>query len=218
MSGRAPSARLFVAVDPPGQVALELAAWARLAARETRSGSRAGEQPLRVLAPELLHVTVYFLGNRAVDEIPALAEQLAECERPPVQLSIGAPLWLPPRRPRALAVELRDEGGALARIQTEAAARLERAGRDPQPHEQAPPRSGARGGPQRFHPHITVARMRHDAGRRRRTRAWAGDGCGERTLPPTPGLSFAPSELVLYRSWLSPEGASYEALSAFAIG
>jgi RNA 2',3'-cyclic 3'-phosphodiesterase len=218
MSRRAPSARLFVAVDPPEQVALELAAWARLAARETRSGSRAGQQPLRVLDPELLHVTVCFLGNRAVDEIPTLAEQLAACDRPPVQLSIGAPLWLPPRRPRALAVELHDAGGALARIQTEAATRLERVGRDAQPHEQALPRSGARGGPRRFHPHITVARMRHDARRHRRARACTGDGCGARALPSTPALSFSPAELVLYRSWLAPEGASYEALSAFAIG
>lgn len=218
MSGRAPSARLFVAVDPPEQVALELAAWARLAARETRSGSRAGQRPLRVLDPELLHVTVCFLGNRAVDQIPALADQLAGCVRPLVQLSVGAPLWLPPRRPRALAVELHDEGGALARIQTEAAARLGRADPDAQPHEQAPPRSGAHGGPRRFHPHITLARMRHDAGRRRRPRSSSAEGCGERALPPTPALSFAPAELVLYRSWLSPEGASYEALSAFAIG
>jgi RNA 2',3'-cyclic 3'-phosphodiesterase len=218
MSGRAPSARLFVAVDPPEQVTLELAAWARLAARETRSGSRAGQQPLRVLDPELLHVTVCFLGNRAVDEIPTLTEQLAACERPPVQLSIGAPLWLPPRRPRALAVELHDGGGALARMQTEVATRLERVGSDAQPHEQAPPRRGARGGPRSFHPHITVARMRHDAGRRRRARAGTSDGWGDRSLPPTPALSFAPAELVLYRSWLSPEGASYEALSALAIG
>jgi 2'-5' RNA ligase len=217
MSGHAPSARLFVAVDPPEQVALELAGWARLAARETRSGARTGERPLRVLDPELLHVTVCFLGNRAVDEIPTLADRLAACERPPVQLSFGAPLWLPPRRPRALAVELHDDDGALAGIQSEVATRLERTGHDAQPHEQAPPRSGARG-PRRFHPHITVARMRHDAGRRRRARGSSGEECGNRTLPPTPALSFAPAELVLYRSWLSPEGASYEALSAFAIG
>jgi 2'-5' RNA ligase len=206
-----------VAVDPPAQVALELTAWARLAARERRSGSRPGQQPLRVLDPELLHVTVCFLGNRAVDEIPTLADQLAACERPPVQLSIGAPLWLPPRRPRALAVELHDEVGALAGMQTEVAARLERI--DQEPQRQTPPRTGGRARTRRFHPHITVARMRQDAGRRRRARgAWTGDGCGERALPPTPALSFAPGELVLYRSWLSPEGASYEALGAFAIG
>jgi hypothetical protein len=40
----------------------------------------------------------------------------------------------------------------------------------------------------------------------------------ERLLPATPPLSFLPSELVLYRSWLSPEGASYEPLAAVALG
>jgi 2'-5' RNA ligase len=58
----------------------------------------------------------------------------------------------------------------------------------------------------RFRPHITVARMRDGAAPR------------ERALPPTPSLSFVPSELVLYRSWLSPDGASYEPLASFTIG
>jgi hypothetical protein len=40
----------------------------------------------------------------------------------------------------------------------------------------------------------------------------------ERALPATPQLSFVPRELVLYRSWLSPNGASYEALAAHPIG
>ena len=35
------------------------------------------------------------------------------CGRVVGELSLGAPLWLPPRRPRALAVEVRDESGAL---------------------------------------------------------------------------------------------------------
>lgn len=205
MSRRAPSARLFVAVDPPEQVALELAVWARVSAREKQSRSGAAQQGLRVLDPGLLHVTLCFLGNRAVQEIPALADQLAECERPPVELSVGAPLWLPPRRPRALAVELHDQDGTLARIQAEVAARLE-------PSEQE---KHERKRSQRFRPHITVARIRHDSARR--LRAPSGQR-GQRSLPPTPALSFAPAELVLYRSWLSPEGASYEALSAFAIG
>lgn len=212
MSRRAPSARLFVAVDPPEQVAMELADWARSAAREAQSHARGSQQALRVLDPELLHVTLCFLGSRAVDEIPALTGQLAACERPPVELSLGAPLWLPPRRPRALAVELHDSRGELARIQAEVAARLE-----PSAQEAHGPRAGGGAGakPRRYRPHITVARMRYDSGGRSRSPAGV---VGERSLPPTPALSFAPAELVLYRSWLSPEGASYEALSAFAIG
>jgi hypothetical protein len=34
-----------------------------------------------------------------------------------------------------------------------------------------------------------------------------------RVLPATPALSFTPASVVLYRSWLSPAGASYEALA-----
>jgi hypothetical protein len=40
----------------------------------------------------------------------------------------------------------------------------------------------------------------------------------KRTLPPTPALSFLPNELILYRSWLSPEGANYEPLTSYLIG
>jgi RNA 2',3'-cyclic 3'-phosphodiesterase len=208
MSRRAASARLFVAVDPPEQVANQLAAWARAAARERRSGGGSQQQALRVLDAELLHVTVCFLGERAVDELSALEEQLATCELSPVELSVGAPLWLPPRRRRALAVELHDKDGALARIHAEVSSRLETT--DPALFNQRLERRGTSAKPRRFHPHITVARMRAD-GRSRRSHGPSGKD-GEPLLAPTPSLSFVPTELVLYRSWLSPEGASYESL------
>jgi RNA 2',3'-cyclic 3'-phosphodiesterase len=214
MSRRAPSARLFVAVDPPEQVAAQLAAWARTAARERRSGGGAQQQALRVLEPELLHVTVCFLGNRPVEEIQSLTDELSACDRPAVRLSVGAPLWLPPRRPRALAVELHDKDGTLARIHAEVTSRLETA--DQTPLDQTRERHGASAKPRRFHPHITVARMRAD-GRGRRPRGPSGEH-GESLLPPTPSLSFVPAELVLYRSWLSPQGAGYEPLSALPLG
>jgi 2'-5' RNA ligase len=214
MSRRAASARLFVAVDPPEQIAAQLAAWARAAARERLSKGGSQQQTLRVLDPELLHVTVCFLGERSVEEIPTLEDHLAQCERVPVELSVGAPLWLPPRRPRALAVELHDKDGALALIHAEVASSLETT--DPALLNHPLERRGASAKPRRFRPHITVARMRADARGRRR-----GGQSGERVealLPPTPSLSFAPAELVLYRSWLSPQGASYEPLSALPLG
>lgn len=213
MNRRAASARLFVAVDPPEQVAAQLEAWARAVARERRSEGGSQQQALRVLDPEILHVTVCFLGERTVDEIPLLEEQLAMCERAPVELSVGAPLWLPPRRPRALAVELHDKDDALARIHAEVTSRLETT--DPALLDQTSERRGASAKPRHFHPHITVARMRAD-GRGRRSHGPSGGG-GEALLPATPSLSFAPAELVLYRSWLSPEGASYESLCALPL-
>jgi RNA 2',3'-cyclic 3'-phosphodiesterase len=181
-----------VAVDPPEEVCRRLAEWAREAARGARGGLA-----LRVLDPELLHVTLCFLGNRPASEMDLLGDQLAACGGEAGELSVGAPLWLPPRRPRALAVELHDEHHRLARLQANVAEALTEA--EPDGHEQP-------GAKRRFRPHVTVARM----GR--------GDAPRERALPATPALSFVPTELVLYRSWLSPQGASYEAVAAHPIG
>lgn len=208
MSIRAPSARLFVAVDPPAEVRAALEAWARTAART-----------LRTLDADLLHVTVCFLGERPLQEVDSIAAELEACERPAVELSLGAPLWLPPRRPRALAVELHDEQGTLTSIHREVVARLaldgderfEAAGRSltgqaSSSHASGPQRPSGGRRPQRFRPHVTVARMR------------GGEAPRERSLPPTPVRLFAPAELVLYRSWLSPEGASYDSLAAAPLG
>lgn len=199
-----PTARLFVAVDPPEEVCRALAAWARSAARTGDRGARPNAS-LRVLDPKLLHVTLCFLGNRPAEEMDALAAQLSACEGTAGELSLGAPLWLPPRRPRALAVELHDGGGELARLQAHVVGALQEVS-GWQPVGGAPGETGAAGARRRFRPHVTVARMSRGA-----TRV-------ERVLPPTPSLSFVPSELVLYRSWLSPEGASYEVVASHLIG
>jgi 2'-5' RNA ligase len=179
----------------------QLVAWARTALRE--ANRRSGDSPPRILDAELLHVTLCFLGARRADEIDAIAAQLAACAGPAGELSLGAPLWLPPRRPRALAVELHDDQSRLASLQKAVAAAMEEHGDSPLASKGRP------AAPTRhrdFRPHITVARMR------------SGTAPRERTLPPTPALSFVPTELVLYRSWLSPDGASYEPVSTHPIG
>ena len=190
----APDARLFVAVDPPIEVREELAAWARTAIRGLGvrgGGGGGGSASVRVLDPELLHVTLCFLGDRPVAEIAAIGEALEECAMFVGELAIGAPLWLPPRRTRALAVEVReDSGGGLAALHGALVGALARA-------------CGHRGERRRFRAHVTLARMR-DGPR---------GSAGERVLPATPALSFRPASIVLYRSWRSPAGASYEALA-----
>ena len=107
------SARLFVAVDLPSVVRRELTRWARGAA----SSARASGGRLRVLEPETLHVTLCFLGSQPVGAIDMIAQAVAGAWGEPVgELALGAPLWLPKRRPRALAVELHDDvrGGLRA--------------------------------------------------------------------------------------------------------
>ncbi len=186
------TARLFAAVDPPAEVAGELSRWARSAAR-----GGGGEAPaLRVLDAASLHVTLLFLGERPHGEIAALSAALAEAaERSRCcEIETGAPLWLPPRRPRALSVEIHDPSGELAGLQAEVVRALCSVTDRP---PVKPPR--------RFRAHVTVARSR--ALPRKPV-----------TLAATPQLRFDVREAVLYRSRLDPGGARYEQLASAPLG
>jgi 2'-5' RNA ligase len=194
---RGPVARLFVAVDPPPQACEQLAAWTRAAS--TGLGLRAGKggrPPLRLLAPETLHLTLCFLGSRPVGEIEAIAGALSPGSGPVGELRVGAPVWLPPRRPRALAVEVHDDDGELAALQAEVSRAIVAV-------------SGWEPERRRFRAHITLARI--GAG------SVLSSSRGESSLPATPPLRFTPAALILYRSWLSRAGASYEPLVSCAL-
>ncbi len=155
----------------------------------------------------MLHVTLCFLSSQPVGEIEAICQALgAACaEAEPVgELALGAPLWLPPRRPRALAVELHDDAdGALQALHGDTARELAAVcALDSSPTHRGAGEGAASG---RFRPHVTVARMR------------AGEVPRERTLPPTPPLSFHPRSVTLFRSWLTPTGAVYEGLATHVL-
>jgi RNA 2',3'-cyclic 3'-phosphodiesterase len=198
----ADTARLFVALDPPLGVCEQLTTWARGALRALAVRA-VGPRSARVLDPELLHLTLCFLGDRPLGEVTAIGDALASGASPVGELSIGGPLWLPPRRPRALAVEVHDDphGGLQALHGNLLGALAQACGFHEEHHR-------------RFRTHITLARLRDGSGRGRHSEA---DPFAERTLAATPPLRFKPLEIVLYRSWLSPEGASYEALLAHPI-
>jgi len=192
---RGATARLFVAVDPPASVREELLAWARatVASLPLRRGGNALAD-VRLLEPEALHLTLCFLGARPVGEIEEIGSVLSSCAERVGELSLGAPLWLPPRRPRALAVEVHDPDGGLARLHGAVDKALADA-------------TGWQAERRRYKAHITVARMRG------RAAPWRASQAREPALPATPPLSFTPASIVLYRSWLSPAGASYQALA-----
>ena len=191
---RGATARLFAAVELPAIVRGELLAWTQSVAgsRPARAGREAAGA-LRVLEAASLHLTLCFLGSRPVEEIAlatgAVAEALDGYLEGAPELSLGAPLWLPPKRPRALAVEVRDDSGALLRLQGALAEAL--AGTiDWQPELR------------RFKAHITVARVP------RGVRVNAPD----ELAAPAP-LQFAGAAVTLYRSRLSRAGAQYEPLA-----
>jgi RNA 2',3'-cyclic 3'-phosphodiesterase len=201
---RGASARLFVAVDPPPAAAAELAEWAREVGSSMRLGA-SGQGILRLLDAPSLHLTLCFLGSRPVAEIQTLAGALTDCPEGSFELTVGAPLWLPPRRPRALAVEVHDRSGELAHLQERVSLALVSVS-DWQPQRR------------RYRPHITLARVRQGGARRRMGDGGAAEGAREQVLPATPRLSFTPEAIVVYRSWLSREGASYEELASCALG
>jgi RNA 2',3'-cyclic 3'-phosphodiesterase len=185
---RGASARLFAALDPPEEVGEELLRWARGALRGAGVG-KADRPALRLLDAESLHVTLLFLGERPLAEIDVMAEALATAAEQvrACELETGAPVWLPPRRPRALSVELHDHTGALGELQGALAGALCSVAGLPVPR--------------RFRAHVTLAR----------SRAAPGGGV---PLAPTPALRFTAEEVVLYRSHLEPRAARYERLAA----
>ncbi len=179
------SARLFAALDPPPEVGEELLRWAR-SALSTGSGEQGRA---RLLAPESLHVTLLFLGERPFEEIGELTAALAAAaeEAEACELETGAPLWLPPRRPRALAVEVQERSGALERLERAVSTALCAVSALPVPR--------------RFRAHLTLARSR-------------AAPPPASMLPATPALRFSVEEVVLYRSHLEPRAARYERVGA----
>jgi 2'-5' RNA ligase len=173
------SARLFAALDLPAPVRDALGAFGRAAADD--------DFALRAVRDDALHVTLAFLGHRALDDIDPAREAVRAVADPVRDLSLGDALWLAPRRPHVLAVSVADPTGALLALQERVVAALvEAVGFEPD-HR-------------RFRPHVTVARVRHGARPRR-----GG-------LPDPPSASFAGEALTLYRSWLGGGPARYEAL------
>lgn len=135
-------ARLFAALELPGDVRAELGRWA---------GEVAAPLPgLRVLAPESLHVTLCFLGWREAADARRIGEAVAGCAAPVPGLALGAGAWFPPRQPRVLVVEVEDREGALAALQGRVEeALVAHAGHEPEQRA--------------YRPHVTVARARKGA-------------------------------------------------------
>jgi RNA 2',3'-cyclic 3'-phosphodiesterase len=179
-------ARLFVALELPDHVREALAEW------RTSVPGRDGR--LRLVPPDALHVTLCFLGWRAVGEIEQIAAACsAVSAAAPVELSLGEPVWLPRRRPSVLAVELVDGADALAQVQASLSAALQAGG-------WYVPESRP------FLAHVTVARV-GKGGRAPRDR-----------LSTPPAIRFTGSVVTLYRSRLGAAGARYERLSSVSLG
>jgi 2'-5' RNA ligase len=172
--------RLFVAATLPDDVRPALAVW------------RPADPALRAVDDAGLHVTLCFLGWVDEARVEAVGAAATACAAPVGELAVREGLWLPPRRPRVLAVALDDPDGRLAAVQAAVvAAMVVVAGHEPETRP--------------FLAHVTVARVR------RGQRAPRGE------LAPAPVLRFAPPALTLYRSHLGRAGARYEPLASASL-
>jgi 2'-5' RNA ligase len=140
----APSARLFLALEPRDADRAALAAW--------RDRAIAGREDLRPVAADHLHLTLVFLGRRPEEEIPrvaAVAFAAVEGARA-VMLEPVAVTGVPPRAPRLFALDLADPGGHATALQAAVAGALENGGLHTP--EKRP-----------WWPHVTLARVRRGA-------------------------------------------------------
>jgi RNA 2',3'-cyclic 3'-phosphodiesterase len=180
--------RLFVALELPDGVVSGLVRW--------REDIVTAETGLRAVPPWSLHVTLCFLGSQpaaAVPDINAACGVVASL--PAAELTVEGAVWLPPRRPRVLAVELGDADGRLEDVQVALSDALHTGGwYMPEP------------GP--FLAHVTVARVRN------RTRVRPR----ELSPPGSEPRAFAGSRVTLFRSRLSSAGARYEPLGSVQLG
>jgi 2'-5' RNA ligase len=136
-----------------------------------------------------MHLTLAFLGHRALDEVEPAAAAVAALSAAAPPLALGEPLWLAPRRPHVLTVAVADPDGALATLHAAVLARL----------AEALPAWTPETRPLR--PHVTVARVRRGAQPRRTG------------LPTPPSAAWRSASVVLFRSYLGGGEARHEALA-----
>jgi 2'-5' RNA ligase len=180
------SVRLFLALDLPEEARAALARW--------RDAVLASRSELRPVADAGLHVTLTFLGRRPSEEVQRIWDvtlgALARREAP--GLALASATWIPPRRPRLLAVELSDDDGRAGGVHEALSRALVKEGLY-QP-ERRP-----------FWPHVTVARARGRAKVRQAELAAPSE------------LAFTAGQVTLYRSDLHPSGSRYVALERLTL-
>jgi 2'-5' RNA ligase len=133
------------------------------------------------------HITLAFIGEVPESQVDPIAEALDSAATAVAGLSLGAPVWLPKRRPRVLALDIHDARGELAACQARVAGALEEAigWQSDRP----------------FRAHLTAIRL---------GRGFQPEGFA---LPVSPAIDFKGEAVSLYASRLLPEGARYDLLA-----
>lgn len=180
--------RLFIAADISDQVRL-FASDLIGALRSEHSGKGVGWS-----RPENLHITIKFLGDTEPEREAGLAGILTNiaASTPPFQLELEKPELL---GKRVVSIAVRSDTPTIFSLEMAIDVACERLGFE---------REG-----RRFHPHLTLARIRRPDGTLKLTRRFL-----ETQVEP---LSFHVREIVLYESELGPGGSVYRKLGTFEL-
>jgi RNA 2',3'-cyclic 3'-phosphodiesterase len=182
--------RLFVAIEVPEAVRRDV--------KRRLAGLRDRLPRARWVDPDLLHLTLVFLGDVASDRVPALSAALAAFTgHPPIPLRLGGGGTFPEGRPARVAwlgVEAPDELRLLQQAALEAAA--EAVGHEP---EERPYRA-----------HVTLARLQTP---------WPRDASDKyrAAFPGAIGQPFTALRGVLLDSTLSPRGPRYREVASLPL-
>lgn len=184
--------RVFCAIDLPTDLKQKLAI--HIGQLKEQTGVKAGGSRL-----ENIHLTIKFLGNTPISDVKKLSQAAARAVKSLAPFKLTAehcgafPTHGPPR---VLWIGITDSSTQLARL-----------------YERLEEECAAVGFPKEdrpFHPHLTLARVRHTANAR-------ALGAAHRALEFSP-TEFAVNELLVMRSELGKNGSKYTTVSTHVVG
>lgn len=155
---------------------------------------------IRWVEPEQVHITLHFFGNITADQAVVVREVVTPIARdcPPFRLWLDHVGFFPhKKRPRVVWLAPQGDTERLVKIQQRIEKKLGEAGFPLEERE--------------FKPHATIGRVKIQKGRADDLRFRASALHFSATEPKTVGT------LVLYRSFLQPQGVRYEAVETFSL-
>ena len=184
--------RVFCAIDLPPDLKQKLAN--HISHLRQATGVKAGWT-----RPDNIHLTLKFLGETPTSVVENLSLAAARAVKPLVPFKIRVEhcgVFPPNGAPRVLWIGIADAGAQLAHLHGRLEEECQAAGfpKEPRP----------------FHPHLTVARIRHSSNAR-------SLGAAHRALDFEPA-EIDVAELLVIRSELGRDGSKYTAISRHVLG
>ncbi|MCX5654919.1 MAG: RNA 2',3'-cyclic phosphodiesterase [Planctomycetota bacterium] len=187
----AETVRTFIAIELPPQVHAHLA--------DCQQRLRRAGGDVRWVRPDIIHLTLVFLGDVPADMLADLETAVREAAAPFGVLALrvqGAGRFPPRGLPRTIWIGLEDASGGLAKLQAALA------GATAAFAEKEEDRA--------YTPHLTLGRVKSPRGGR--DLAGAIDATAGVTGP-----SFEAREVTIFKSDLSPQGPTYTPLAKIAL-